>query len=282
MRSVISHGILLPCWRAMDHRMRNLLATLMVALGLAVAGLPARGADLTVFAAASLKEALDEQVGRFEAETGGKIVVSYAASSALAKQIESGAPADVFLSADVDWLDYLDQRKRIRGGTRINLLRNRLVLIAPADSRAALRIAPGFELAAALGTGRLAMANPDGVPAGKYGRDSLRALNVSRAPKTCALRWFWSRAARRLSASCTRPMRPLNPRSALSIRSRRIRTHRSSILSRSSRRAARLTRSASSTAWHLARRELSGHATASRWRISGYRAEQHRIRHHRS
>lgn len=158
--------------------MRNLLATLMVALGLAVAGLPARGADLTVFAAASLKEALDEQVGRFEAETGGKIVVSYAASSALAKQIESGAPADVFLSADVDWLDYLDQRKRIRGGTRINLLRNRLVLIAPADSRAALRIAPGFELAAALGTGRLAMANPDGVPAGKYGRDSLRALNV--------------------------------------------------------------------------------------------------------
>ena len=156
--------------------MRNLLVTL--ALGLSVSGLPARGADLTIFAAASLKEALDEQVARFGTETGGKIVVSYGASNALAKQIEAGAPADVFLSADVDWLDYLDQRNLIRGSTRVSLLRNRLVLIAPADSRAALRIAPGFELPAALGTGRLAMANPDSVPAGKYGRDALRALGV--------------------------------------------------------------------------------------------------------
>ena len=156
--------------------MRNLLVTL--ALGLSVTGLPARGADLTIFAAASLKEALDEQVARFGTETGGKLVVSYGASNALAKQIEAGAPADVFLSADVDWLDYLDQRNLIRGSTRVSLLRNRLVLIAPADSRAALRIAPGFELPAALGTGRLAMANPDSVPAGKYGRDALRALGV--------------------------------------------------------------------------------------------------------
>ena len=160
--------------------MRNLLAALMVALGLAVAGPPARGADLTIFAAASLKEALDEEVNKFETKTASKVVVSYAASNALAKQIEAGAPADVFLSADVDWLDYLDQRKLIRGRTRINLLRNRLVLIAPANSTAAPRIAPGFELAAALGTGRLAMANPDSVPAGKYGRDALRALNVWR------------------------------------------------------------------------------------------------------
>ncbi|HEX4524022.1 MAG TPA: molybdate ABC transporter substrate-binding protein [Casimicrobiaceae bacterium] len=158
--------------------MRNLLASLTVALGLAVPGVPARGADLTIFAAASLKEALDEQVARFETESGGKIVVSYAASNALAKQIESGAPADVFVSADVDWVDYLEQRKLVRGGTRINLLRNRLVLIAPADSRTALRIAPGFELAAALGTGRLSIANPDSVPAGKYARDALRALGA--------------------------------------------------------------------------------------------------------
>ncbi len=160
--------------------MRNLWAALTVAIGLTLATPigAAHGADLTVFAAASLKEALDGQVARFETATGSKVVVAYAGSNALAKQVEAGAPADVFLSADVDWLDYLDQRKLIRDTTRINLLRNRLVLIAPADSTVALRIAPGFELAAALGTGRLAMANPDSVPAGKYGRDALRALNV--------------------------------------------------------------------------------------------------------
>ncbi|MFI4954099.1 MAG: molybdate ABC transporter substrate-binding protein, partial [Burkholderiales bacterium] len=87
---------------------------------------PARGADLTVFAAASLKEALDEQASKFEADTGSKVVVSYAGSNALAKQIEAGAPADVFLSADVDWVDYLDKHKLIRPGTRVDLLRNRL------------------------------------------------------------------------------------------------------------------------------------------------------------
>jgi molybdate transport system substrate-binding protein len=160
--------------------MQNLRAAFTVAIVLTLAGPigAAHGADLTVFAAASLKEALDDQVPRFETATGSKVIVAYAGSNALAKQVEAGAPADVFLSADVDWLDYLDQRRLIRGRTRINLLRNRLVLIAPADSTAALRIAPGFELAAALGTGRLAMANPDSVPAGKYGRDALRALNV--------------------------------------------------------------------------------------------------------
>ena len=159
--------------------MRSLLATATVALGLGLAGVvPARGADLTVFAAASLREALDEQVGNFEADTGRRVVVSYAGSNALAKQIEAGAPADVFLSADVDWLDYLDQRNLMRPGSRINLLRNRLVLISPSDSYQSLRIAPGFDLAGALGRGRLAMANPDSVPAGKYGRDALRALKV--------------------------------------------------------------------------------------------------------
>jgi molybdate transport system substrate-binding protein len=161
--------------------MRDLLLTVAVVAGLTLAGLPiesARGADLTVFAAASLKEALDEQVGRFQADTGSQVVVSYAASNALAKQIEAGAPADVILSADIDWIDYLDQRKLLRPGTRTNLLRNRLVLIAPADSSPSLRIARGFGLVAALGGGRLAMANPDSVPAGKYGRDALRSLGV--------------------------------------------------------------------------------------------------------
>lgn len=160
--------------------MRSLRAAFTVAIGLTLAGPlgAAHGADLTVFAAASLKEALDDQVPRFETATGSKVIVSYAGSNALAKQIEAGAPADVFLSADVDWIDYLDERRLLRLHTRIDLLRNRMVLIAPADSTAALRIAPGFELATALGTGRLAMANPDSVPAGRYGRDALRALNV--------------------------------------------------------------------------------------------------------
>lgn len=157
------------------------LATSVLVVMLSLAGLPtgaAGGADLTVFAAASLKEALDDQVARFETATGSKVIVAYAASNALAKQIEAGASADVFLSADVDWLDYLDRRKLIRRGTRIDLLRNRLVLIAPADSLRSLRIAPRFDLAGALAGGRLAMANPDSVPAGKYGRDALRALDV--------------------------------------------------------------------------------------------------------
>lgn len=157
------------------------LATFLLLVGISLAGLPAgnaRGADLTVFAAASLKEALDEQIGKFESDTGGKVTASYAASNALAKQIEAGAPADIFLSADVGWMDYLGRRDFLRSGTRIDLLRNRLVLISPADSPQPLRIAPGFELAAGLGSGRLAMANPDSVPAGKYGRDALRALKV--------------------------------------------------------------------------------------------------------
>ena len=161
--------------------MRSRWVTAAVAIGLALAGLPmaaARDADLTVFAAASLKEALDEMVGRFEAETGGKVVVSYAASNALARQIEAGAPADIFMSADTGWIDYLDQRKLLRSASRLDLLRNRLVLIAPADTRPSLSIAPGFALAAALGTGRLAMANPDSVPAGKYGKAALISLGV--------------------------------------------------------------------------------------------------------
>lgn len=140
--------------------------------------LSAQAADVTVFAAASLKEALDEVVARFEADGQSRVVVAYAGSNALAKQIEAGAPADVFLSADVDWVDYLDKRKLLRPDTRIDLLRNRLALIAPADSTTALRIASDFGLAAALAGGRLAMANPDSVPAGKYGKASLTALGV--------------------------------------------------------------------------------------------------------
>lgn len=157
--------------------LRSSLAAFAVAIAAATA-MPALAADVTVFAAASLKEAMDAQAHAFETATGDKVVVSYGASSALARQIEAGAPADVYISADVDWMDYLVQRKLIVPGTRVKLLRNSLVLIAPSSSRSTMRIAPGFALGAALGDDRLAMANPDSVPAGKYGKRALERLDV--------------------------------------------------------------------------------------------------------
>jgi len=135
-------------------------------------------ADATVFAAASLKEAMDDLAKQFEADTGYRVVVSYGASNALAKQIEAGAPADIFISADLDWMDYLDQRHLVAHGARFDLLRNTLVLIAPSSSSSTLRIGPDFSLAAALGAEKLAMANPDSVPAGKYGKSALEKLGV--------------------------------------------------------------------------------------------------------
>ena len=135
-------------------------------------------AQLLVFAAASLSEALDE-VGRvFTARTGVRVNASYAASSVLAKQIEAGAPADAFFSADLAWVDYLDERGLLKRGSRRDVLGNSLVLIAPADSPLRLSIAPGFDLTAALGEGRLATADPDSVPAGKYARAALTKLGV--------------------------------------------------------------------------------------------------------
>ena len=154
------------------------LRSVVLALSLTVAASLAVAADVTVFAAASLKEAMDAQARRFEAGTGNKVVVSYGASNALAKQIEAAAPADLFISADLDWMDYVGQRNLLASGTRRNLLRNTLVLIAPSSSGATLRIAPGFGLAAALGTEKLAMANPDSVPAGRYGKSALEKLGV--------------------------------------------------------------------------------------------------------
>jgi len=135
-------------------------------------------ADVTVFGAASLKEALDAQARQFEKDTGNRVVVSYGASSTLARQIEAGAPADVFISADLDWMDYLEERHLIRPQTRVDLLHNALVLIAPASSKAVLKIAPAFDLAGALAGGKLAMANPDSVPAGRYGQRALEHLGV--------------------------------------------------------------------------------------------------------
>jgi len=156
--------------------LRPLVAAVVLLVAVA-ASLPARAQ--TVFAAASLKTALDAMVAQMEKETGRKAVISYGPSSGLAKQIESGAPADLFISADLDWMDYLAQRKLIRADTRGNLLGNRLVLVAPKDSRTTLAIGPNFPLAPALGgDGRLSMANTDSVPVGKYGKAALEALGV--------------------------------------------------------------------------------------------------------
>jgi molybdate transport system substrate-binding protein len=148
-------------------------------LALQVALPPAAGAkDVVVFAAASLKNALDEASAAYQEETGARVLISYAASPTLAKQIENGAPADLFISADLDWMDYLQQRNLIKAETRVALLGNRLVLIAPADSTATVEIHPGFPLADLLGGERLAMADPGAVPAGKYGKAALEKLGV--------------------------------------------------------------------------------------------------------
>src|SRR6266436_6809789 len=135
-------------------------------------------AQLLVFAAASLSEALDEVDRAFTARTGVRVNASYAASSVLAKQIEAGAPADAFFSADLTWVDYLDERGLLKRGSRRDVLGNALVLIAPDDSPLRLNITSGFDLAGALGEGRLATADPDSVPAGKYARAALTKLGV--------------------------------------------------------------------------------------------------------
>jgi molybdate transport system substrate-binding protein len=141
---------------------------------------PAGGAaaPVTVYAAASLAEALEAIGAAYRARGGGAVRFSFAASSQLARQIEAGADADLFISADEQWMDYLEARGLVARASRRSLLGNRLVLVAPADSKLVLTIAPGFPLAAALGDGRLACADPDSVPAGRYAREALTRLGV--------------------------------------------------------------------------------------------------------
>jgi molybdate transport system substrate-binding protein len=159
------------------------IGILVLGAGLGAATAPAAAetaemAAVTVFAAASLKTALDEACAVHDRETGMKTVVSYAASSALAKQIEQGAPADVFISADLAWMDDLAGKGLVRPDSRVNLAGNRLVLVAPAASDLALTIAPGFALAAALADDRLAVADVKAVPAGRYAKAALESLGV--------------------------------------------------------------------------------------------------------
>ncbi|WAC61833.1 molybdate ABC transporter substrate-binding protein [Pseudoxanthomonas sp. SL93] len=137
-----------------------------------------KSAPLTVFAAASLKESLDEAAAAYQKATGVPVRVSYAASSALARQIEQGAPADVFFSADLEWMDYLQQRGRLQDATRRSLLGNQLVLVAPKTSQAQVDLKRPATLLAALGGGRLAVGQTQTVPAGKYAKASLESLSL--------------------------------------------------------------------------------------------------------
>jgi len=135
--------------------------------------------QITIFAAASLKNALDDTNAAFTKATGVKVTASYAASSALAKQIEQSAPADVFISADLQWMDYVGERKLIKPDTRVNLLGNKLVLIAPADSKIAnVTIGQGFDIAKLAGSGRIAVADVNAVPAGRYAKAALEKLGA--------------------------------------------------------------------------------------------------------
>ena len=159
--------------------LRSFSALLLIAVSLASTAARAQDdAGLTVFAAASLKEALDDAAAAYRKQTGVPVRVSYAASSALARQIEQGAPADVFFSADLEWMDYLQQRNRLDVATRRSLLGNRLVLIAPRASKAQVDLKRPATLLAALGDGRLAVGQTRTVPAGKYAKASLESLSL--------------------------------------------------------------------------------------------------------
>jgi molybdate transport system substrate-binding protein len=157
---------------------RKLVCVVVASLIAVTAGDAARATEPLVFAAASLKNAIDQINAEWQSETGMRANVAYAASSALARQIEQGAPADIFVSADLDWMDYLEQRNLIRADTRTNLLGNALVLIAPAGSIASFDISKGADLGAFIADGRLAVGEVLSVPAGKYAKQALEALGM--------------------------------------------------------------------------------------------------------
>jgi len=161
---------------------REWLLTICLAAALPLCSAPVDAAEsgggITVFGAASLTNALQDLGDEFTKQTSIPVRFSFAASSALAKQIENGVPADVFFSADSDWMDYLQERNLIQRPTRHDTLGNRLVLIAPLDSKVQLKIAANFPLAATLGTGRLATGDPDSVPVGRYAKEALTRLGV--------------------------------------------------------------------------------------------------------
>jgi molybdate transport system substrate-binding protein len=157
---------------------RMLVAGLIFAAPALIEGASAQAKDVVVFAAASLKNALDDAGAAWMRDTSRRVVFSYAASNALAKQIEAGAPADLFFSADLDWMDYLASKNLIRSESRIGLVGNSLVLVAPKGSTIQVALQPGIDLAPILGSGRLAMGHVEAVPAGKYGKAALEHLGA--------------------------------------------------------------------------------------------------------
>jgi molybdate transport system substrate-binding protein len=160
------------------------LRALVVAGGVAavaVTAMPAAKAGegkVTVFAAASMKNALDAVNQACATEVGEEAAISYASSSALAKQIENGAPADVFISADLDWMKYLHDKNLVKADTEKKLLGNAIVLVAPVDTAREVTLEKGFDLAGLIGDGRLAIGEVKSVPAGKYGKEALESLGM--------------------------------------------------------------------------------------------------------
>jgi molybdate transport system substrate-binding protein len=159
----------------MEFPAQHLSLAVILSAGLAA---PAAAADVVVFAAASMKTALDEVAAGWMAETGNRVVVSYAGSSQLAQQIIRGAPADIFISAAVNWMDEVERAGLVVEGTRTDLLGNTLVLIAHGKEAAPVEIGPGLDLPGLLGDDRLAMALVDAVPAGQYGKAALESLGL--------------------------------------------------------------------------------------------------------
>jgi molybdate transport system substrate-binding protein len=155
---------------------------------IALLPIPALAAPPLVLAAASLQESLNAAADAWAARHHERPTLSFAASSALARQIDAGAPADLFISADEPWMDDVARHGLIRPGTRVSLLANRLVLVAPAASAKPVAIGPGFALARLIGSGKLAMGEPNSVPAGKYGKEALTRLGVwdAVAPKVAS------------------------------------------------------------------------------------------------
>jgi molybdate transport system substrate-binding protein len=164
------------------HRLAGLFAAFIMLCGSTCSPALAQDKSLIVFAAASMKNALDDVDAAYSAKTGVKVVASYAASSTLAKQIEQGAPADIFVSADTDWMDYAAGKKTINEATRVNLLGNSIVLIAPKNSAIEnVAIGPGFDLAKLAGTGKIATGDVASVPVGKYAKAALEKLGAWQA-----------------------------------------------------------------------------------------------------
>jgi len=158
--------------------MRSFVVFVVASL-FAAAPATAQEKAITVFAAASMKNALDDVNAAFLKASGLKVATSYAASSALARQIEQGAPADIFASADLEWMDYAAQKKLIQDRTRVNLLGNKLVLIAPKDSNIdKVELGQGFDLTKLIGDGRITTGEVTSVPVGKYAKGALEKLGI--------------------------------------------------------------------------------------------------------